>query len=219
MCLFNFQHDDLRPAVLRRHSSSDLSKQKFGTMPLVPIRGDESNSTMVSANKTLPMKMHQDSFEEQTGSAEPLYEEVGEFNLQVLKSLETSFLTGADPTTKAVEIDLTKTAPPERPVSLDQRKTASLERIINPSPAKSFSVDGCRGLTPAVSMDRLRNPEHVKSLILENNSAVTSDETFRLFPKTKSLGINSESQEKLLQELTSAIQKKSETGNVPNQTG
>ncbi|XP_039630521.1 arf-GAP with Rho-GAP domain, ANK repeat and PH domain-containing protein 3 [Polypterus senegalus] len=226
------QHDDLRPAVLRRHSSSDLSKQKFGTMPLVPIRGDESNSTMVSANKTLrklharrtlsmyfPMKMHQDSFEEQTGSAEPLYEEVGEFNLQVLKSLETSFLTGADPTTKAVEIDLTKTAPPERPVSLDQRKTASLERIINPSPAKSFSVDGCRGLTPAVSMDRLRNPEHVKSLILENNSAVTSDETFRLFPKTKSLGINSESQEKLLQELTSAIQKKSETGNVPNQTG
>uniref|UniRef100_A0A8C4SJW8 ArfGAP with RhoGAP domain, ankyrin repeat and PH domain 3 n=1 Tax=Erpetoichthys calabaricus TaxID=27687 RepID=A0A8C4SJW8_ERPCA len=203
------QHDDLRPAVLRRHSSSDLSKQKFGTMPLVPIRGDESNATMVSANKTLLHIL----------TAEPLYEEVGEFNLQVLKSLETSFLTGADPTTKAVEIDLTKTAPPERPVSLDQRKTASLERIINPSPAKSFSVDGCRGLTPAVSMDRLRSPEHVKSLILENNSAITSDETFRLYPKTKSLGINSESQEKLLQELTSAIQKKSETGNVPNQTG
>uniref|UniRef100_A0A4W5PL41 ArfGAP with RhoGAP domain, ankyrin repeat and PH domain 3 n=1 Tax=Hucho hucho TaxID=62062 RepID=A0A4W5PL41_9TELE len=49
------QNDDPRPPVLRRHSSSDISKQKFGTMPLVPIRGDghESNSTMLSANQTL----------------------------------------------------------------------------------------------------------------------------------------------------------------------
>lgn len=48
-----FQNTDPGPAVLRRHSSSDLSKQKFGTMPLVPIRGDESNSSMLSANQTL----------------------------------------------------------------------------------------------------------------------------------------------------------------------
>uniref|UniRef100_A0A673W003 ArfGAP with RhoGAP domain, ankyrin repeat and PH domain 3 n=1 Tax=Salmo trutta TaxID=8032 RepID=A0A673W003_SALTR len=49
------QNDGARPPVLRRHSSSDISKQKFGTMPLVPIRGDghESNSTMLSANQTL----------------------------------------------------------------------------------------------------------------------------------------------------------------------
>lgn len=47
------QNMDPGPAVLRRHSSSDLSKQKFGTMPLVPIRGDESNSSMLSANQTL----------------------------------------------------------------------------------------------------------------------------------------------------------------------
>ncbi|KAK0140566.1 Arf-GAP with Rho-GAP domain, ANK repeat and PH domain-containing protein 3 [Merluccius polli] len=47
------QNDDCCPPVLRRHSSSDISKQKFGTMPLVPIRGDESNSTMLSANQTL----------------------------------------------------------------------------------------------------------------------------------------------------------------------
>uniref|UniRef100_A0A8C7GAX7 ArfGAP with RhoGAP domain, ankyrin repeat and PH domain 3 n=1 Tax=Oncorhynchus kisutch TaxID=8019 RepID=A0A8C7GAX7_ONCKI len=49
------QNDDPRPPVLRRHSSSDISKQKFGTMPLIPIRGDghESNSTMLSANQTL----------------------------------------------------------------------------------------------------------------------------------------------------------------------
>uniref|UniRef100_A0A3Q3B942 ArfGAP with RhoGAP domain, ankyrin repeat and PH domain 3 n=1 Tax=Kryptolebias marmoratus TaxID=37003 RepID=A0A3Q3B942_KRYMA len=47
------QNVDPGPAVLRRHSSSDLSKQRFGTMPLVPIRGDESNSSMLSANQTL----------------------------------------------------------------------------------------------------------------------------------------------------------------------
>ncbi|XP_071373244.1 arf-GAP with Rho-GAP domain, ANK repeat and PH domain-containing protein 3-like, partial [Centroberyx affinis] len=51
------QNDDPCPPVLRRHSSSDISKQKFGTMPLVPIRGDESNSTMLSANQTL-RKLH-----------------------------------------------------------------------------------------------------------------------------------------------------------------
>uniref|UniRef100_A0AAR2JRH6 ArfGAP with RhoGAP domain, ankyrin repeat and PH domain 3 n=1 Tax=Pygocentrus nattereri TaxID=42514 RepID=A0AAR2JRH6_PYGNA len=57
--LLKAQNDDLRPPVLRRHSSSDISKQKFGTMPLVPIRGEESNtnSTMLSANKTL-RKLH-----------------------------------------------------------------------------------------------------------------------------------------------------------------
>ncbi|XP_063784629.1 arf-GAP with Rho-GAP domain, ANK repeat and PH domain-containing protein 3 isoform X1 [Pseudophryne corroboree] len=90
------QHDDLRPVILRRHSSSDVTKQKFGTMPLVPIRGDDTNSIMVSANQTLrrlhtrrtlsmffPMKMHQDSLEElqekQDDEHEPVYEEVGNF--------------------------------------------------------------------------------------------------------------------------------------------
>ncbi|KAF5906690.1 arf-GAP with Rho-GAP domain, ANK repeat and PH domain-containing protein 3-like, partial [Clarias magur] len=57
--LLKAQNDDLRPPVMRRHSSSDICKQKFGTMPLVPIRGEESkpNSTMVSANQTL-RKLH-----------------------------------------------------------------------------------------------------------------------------------------------------------------
>uniref|UniRef100_A0A8C1GF54 ArfGAP with RhoGAP domain, ankyrin repeat and PH domain 3 n=1 Tax=Cyprinus carpio TaxID=7962 RepID=A0A8C1GF54_CYPCA len=57
--LLKAQNDDLRPPVMRRHSSSDISKQKFGTMPLVPIRGEESNtnSTMLSANQTL-RKLH-----------------------------------------------------------------------------------------------------------------------------------------------------------------
>lgn len=48
-----WQNDKPGPPVLRRHSSSDIAKQKFGTMPLVPIRGDDSNHGMLSANQTL----------------------------------------------------------------------------------------------------------------------------------------------------------------------
>ncbi|XP_061690994.1 arf-GAP with Rho-GAP domain, ANK repeat and PH domain-containing protein 3 isoform X2 [Syngnathoides biaculeatus] len=101
------QNNEPGPPVLRRHSSSDIARQKFGTMPLVPIRGDESNHGMLSANQTLrklhdrrtlsmffPMKVHRDSAEERSESPEPVYEEVGDFGLQVLKSLETSFLSG-----------------------------------------------------------------------------------------------------------------------------
>ncbi|XP_056677673.1 arf-GAP with Rho-GAP domain, ANK repeat and PH domain-containing protein 3 isoform X2 [Monodelphis domestica] len=87
------QHDDLQPVVLRRHSSSDLARQKFGTMPLLPIRGDDSGATLLSANQTLrrlhnrrtlsmffPLKLSQDSVEEQEEEAEePVYEEVGAF--------------------------------------------------------------------------------------------------------------------------------------------
>lgn len=47
------QHDDLRPVIMRRRSSSDLAKQKFGTMPLVPLHGDSTDATMLSANQTL----------------------------------------------------------------------------------------------------------------------------------------------------------------------
>ncbi|XP_067313896.1 arf-GAP with Rho-GAP domain, ANK repeat and PH domain-containing protein 3 isoform X2 [Pseudorasbora parva] len=146
--LLKAQNDDLRPPVMRRHSSSDISKQKFGTMPLVPIRGEESNtnSTMLSANQTLrklhtrralsmffPMKMQQDSFEERIESPEPLYEEVGDFGLQVLKSLETSFLSSAHAETQEV---------PARPISLGQRKAASLDRMVRSNPAHSLSSSG-----------------------------------------------------------------------------
>ncbi|XP_051834563.1 arf-GAP with Rho-GAP domain, ANK repeat and PH domain-containing protein 3 isoform X2 [Antechinus flavipes] len=73
------QHDDLQPVVLRRHSSSDLARQKFGTMPLLPIRGDDTGATLLSANQTLPLKLSQDSVEEQEEAEEPVYEEVGAF--------------------------------------------------------------------------------------------------------------------------------------------
>lgn len=49
----SLQHDDQQPVVLRRRSSSDLARQKFGTMPLLPIRGDDSGASLLSANQTL----------------------------------------------------------------------------------------------------------------------------------------------------------------------
>ncbi|XP_067900215.1 arf-GAP with Rho-GAP domain, ANK repeat and PH domain-containing protein 3 isoform X2 [Heterodontus francisci] len=93
------QHDDLRPTILRRHSSSDVSKQKFGTMPLIPIHGDESNSVMLSANQTLPMKMQHDLFEQhqkdENANNEPVYEEVQDVNVMLSMNQE---ITPVDPT-------------------------------------------------------------------------------------------------------------------------
>ncbi|KAK7916248.1 hypothetical protein WMY93_012009 [Mugilogobius chulae] len=119
-CFLKAQNDEAAPAVLRRHSSSDISKQKFGTMPLVPIRGDESNSSMLSANQTL-RKLHdrrtlsmyfpmtaqpeEDPAPEPDSFGEPLYEEVGDFGLQVLQSLQTSFRTSVAAETQEVPVD------------------------------------------------------------------------------------------------------------------
>ncbi|XP_076878011.1 arf-GAP with Rho-GAP domain, ANK repeat and PH domain-containing protein 3 isoform X2 [Brachyhypopomus gauderio] len=161
--LLKAQNDDLRPPVMRRHSSSDISKQKFGTMPLVPIRGEESNtnSTMLSANQTLrklhdrrtlsmyfPMKVQQDSLEERQESPEPLYEEVGDFGLQVLKSLETSFRSSTHAETLEV---------PPRPVSLGQRKTGSLDRVLGPNRVCSLEEE-CL-MAPGGSLDTLVQEE------------------------------------------------------------
>ncbi len=80
-----------------------------------------------------PMKVQQDSFEEHIESPEPLYEEVGDFGLQVLKSLETSFLSSAHADTQEV---------PARPVSLRQRKAASLDRMVGSNPVHSLLSSG-----------------------------------------------------------------------------
>ncbi|XP_064184182.1 arf-GAP with Rho-GAP domain, ANK repeat and PH domain-containing protein 3 isoform X1 [Anguilla rostrata] len=197
------QHDDLRPPVLRRHSSSDIAKQKFGTMPLVPIRGDESNSTMLSANQTLrklharrtlsmyfPMKVQQDLFEARPVSPEPLYEEVGDFSLQAPKSLETSFLSAGSPETREVA---------ERPVSLGQCKTGSLDRMIGPNPVRLLGRDGA--LPPAASLDTLYLEEPRDPL--------------QNLPRRKQLGLASPSQDLLLQELSTIFTKKTESEGQP----
>ncbi|XP_053486943.1 arf-GAP with Rho-GAP domain, ANK repeat and PH domain-containing protein 3 [Ictalurus furcatus] len=170
--LLKAQNDDLRPPVMRRHSSSDICKQKFGTMPLVPIRGEDSNtnSTMLSANQTLrklhdrrtlsmyfPMKVQQDSLEERDESPEPLYEEVGDFSLQVLKSLENSFLSSGH--TKSREV-------PPRIESLGQGKSRSLERTVVPKLTRSIGGDG--------SLDTLMH--EVPRASLERKSCSPSEE-------------------------------------------
>ncbi|XP_035505352.2 arf-GAP with Rho-GAP domain, ANK repeat and PH domain-containing protein 3 isoform X2 [Scophthalmus maximus] len=145
------QNDDPAPPVLRRHSSSDICKQKFGTMPLVPIRGDESHSSMFSANQTLrklhdrrtlsmyfPMKVQQDSCDERPESPdlpEPLYEEVGDFGLQVLKSLETSFLSGSTVETQEV--------PDHLPLRLVPVETGQGDHVIvqDSTPTAGVSVE------------------------------------------------------------------------------
>uniref|UniRef100_A0AAY4DAU2 Arf-GAP with Rho-GAP domain, ANK repeat and PH domain-containing protein 3 n=1 Tax=Denticeps clupeoides TaxID=299321 RepID=A0AAY4DAU2_9TELE len=208
--LLKAKNDDLRPPVLRRHSASDISKQKFGTMPLVPIRGEESNtnSTMLSANQTLrklharrtlsmyfPMKVQQDSFEERPESPEPLYEEVGDFGLQVLKSLETSFRSGGHAETLEV---------PERPIRLDMRKTASLDRDIGgPSPMRSPCREEKTPVHLAVSLDSLgqevdRNSGSSQPLVWQGRGSACSP-----------------SQELLLQELSSIFARQPDECDVP----
>uniref|UniRef100_A0A3Q3GBJ1 ArfGAP with RhoGAP domain, ankyrin repeat and PH domain 3 n=1 Tax=Labrus bergylta TaxID=56723 RepID=A0A3Q3GBJ1_9LABR len=189
------QNEDPGPPVLRRHSSSDISKQKFGTMPLVPIRGDESNSSLLSANQTLrklhdrrtlsmyfvTMKVQQDSLEERPESPdlpEPLYEEVGDFGLQVLKSLETSFLSSSTSETQEV-LD----QPPLRLVPLE---TGHIDHIIVPEPVLTDGGDGgadCQQL----AMRRRRR-------------------------RSQLTGVCTPSQELLLQELSSAFNRRTEEG-------
>lgn len=134
-CFLKAQNDETAPAILRRHSSSDISKQKFGTMPLVPIRGDESNNSMLSANQTL-RKLHDrrtlsmyfpmtaQPEEDPEPFPEPLYEEVGDFGLQVLQSLQTSFRTSINSETLEVPTKTQEVLPVCHVVTADDQSDA-----------------------------------------------------------------------------------------------
>ncbi|XP_062443722.1 arf-GAP with Rho-GAP domain, ANK repeat and PH domain-containing protein 3 isoform X2 [Rhea pennata] len=156
------QHDDLRPVIMRRRSSSDLAKQKFGTMPLVPLHGDSTDTTMLSANQTLrrlhtrrtlsmffPMKMHQDCLEEQQEKevdTEPVYEEVG--NFPELASLELDRELLAD-LSSIPSVDRSKKPSPfpEQPPAPALRSslpTNPAQRVSGPSVSKALSLE--RGL-------------------------------------------------------------------------
>ncbi|KAM4733079.1 LOW QUALITY PROTEIN: arf-GAP with Rho-GAP domain, ANK repeat and PH domain-containing protein 3 [Anableps anableps] len=195
------QNDDPGPPVLRRHSSSDISKQKFGTMPLVPIRGDESNSSMLSANQTLrklhdrrtlsmyfPRKVQQDSFEERAESPdlpEPLYEEVGDFGLQVLKSLETSF--------RSSSIAETQEVPDGPPLRLVLSESGQLDHVLVPEEVRSAGG----------SVETLERSSG--SAGAANRSPPDQPAGGRTQP-----GVCTPSQELLLQELSSAFIRKTE---------
>ncbi|XP_044129972.1 arf-GAP with Rho-GAP domain, ANK repeat and PH domain-containing protein 3 isoform X1 [Bufo gargarizans] len=151
------QHDDLRPVILRRHSSSDVTKQKFGTMPLVPIRGDDTNTTMVSANQQLrrlhtrrtlsmffPMKMHQDSLEDlqekQDEEHEPLYEEVG--NFQSIQQTDSDCVFSAERFQLPPPLDRTKKPVlNQEPIKPTPIKPQSLEKPDWDSYSKTQSLD------------------------------------------------------------------------------
>ncbi|NWS55844.1 ARAP3 protein, partial [Chunga burmeisteri] len=150
------QHDDLRPVIMRRRSSSDLAKQKFGTMPLVPLHGDSTDATMLSANQTLrrlhtrrtlsmffPMKMHQDSLEEQQekeADIDPVYEEVGNFPelaaLELGQGLleELSAMPTVDRSKKPASL-------PKQPATTSLRSSlpaSPAQRVVDPSVTKAL---------------------------------------------------------------------------------
>ncbi|NWH72856.1 ARAP3 protein, partial [Piaya cayana] len=179
------QHDDLHPVIMRRRSSSDLAKQKFGTMPLVPLHGDSTDVTMLSANQTLrrlhtrrtlsmffPMKMHQDSLEEQQekeADPDPVYEEVG--NFPELATLELG-----------------------RELLADLSAVPPVDRSKKPTPfPKQPPATALRSSLPASSAQREAAPD-------------TSLE----MPRKKSIQPPSPINDKLIQELSSVILRKNE---------
>lgn len=258
------QHDDLRPVILRRHSSSDVTKQKFGTMPLVPIRGDDTNSTMVTANQTLPMKMHQDSLEElqekQDDEHEPVYEEVGNFHslpqaeLDCILSTERLHLPPPlDRTKKPVlnpnpdQINTTLSAPtksssPERSEKEHFNKTQSLDRNLCVESFRTFPGDSNktvmadRGAGPSItksnSLERQVEPNRtplgttrtqgakstldLSTLPLFFEPTAPSDSSkVPAWKKASPFSMNM--QDKLVQELSTMLSKKNETGSGAGQ--
>ncbi|KAM6249646.1 arf-GAP with Rho-GAP domain, ANK repeat and PH domain-containing protein 3 isoform 2-T3 [Spheniscus humboldti] len=237
------QHDDLRPVVMRRRSSSDLAKQKFGTMPLVPLHGDSTDATMLSANQTLrrlhtrrtlsmffPMKMHQDSLEEQQekeADADPVYEEVG--NFPELATLELGRGLLAD-LSAVPPMDRSKMpAPfPEQPPATALRSSlpaSPAQRVAGPSITKALSLErdlnlesdrgSAQGLRPTKTASLERNMEPSLVLARDWEQAATSGsspsmETSLEIPRKRNMQPPSPINNKLIQELSSVILRKNE---------
>uniref|UniRef100_A0A8C3K851 ArfGAP with RhoGAP domain, ankyrin repeat and PH domain 3 n=1 Tax=Calidris pygmaea TaxID=425635 RepID=A0A8C3K851_9CHAR len=238
------QHDDLRPVIMRRRSSSDLAKQKFGTMPLVPLHGDSTDATMLSANQTLcvpclshrppvlpqPMKMHQDSLEEQQEKevdADPVYEEVGNFPELAALELGQGLLAdlSAMPT-----VDRSKKLAPfsEQPPGTMLRSSlpaSPAQRVVGPSIPKALSLERglnlesdkspSHGLKPTKTASLERNMEPSLALAREWEQVATpgsspSAEAPLESPRKRSIQPPSPINDKLIQELSSVILRKNE---------
>ncbi|XP_031305083.1 arf-GAP with Rho-GAP domain, ANK repeat and PH domain-containing protein 3 isoform X3 [Camelus dromedarius] len=167
------QHDDQQPVVLRRRSSSDLAHQKFGTMPLLPIRGDDSGATLLSANQTLrrlhnrrtlsmffPMKSSQESVEEQEELEEPVYEEpvyeeVGAFP-ELTEDTSTSFSTTREQTAKP-ETPLTNQRSFDQPLLTKAGPLGWEERPPEPPPGPPSKNLQARGSLEEQLLQELSN--------------------------------------------------------------
>ncbi|KAM7101668.1 arf-GAP with Rho-GAP domain, ANK repeat and PH domain-containing protein 3-like [Ciconia maguari] len=237
------QHDDLRPVIMRRRSSSDLAKQKFGTMPLVPLHGDSTDTTMLSANQTLrrlhtrrtlsmffPMKMHQDSLEEQQekdADADPVYEEVG--NFPELAALELGRGLLADLSAVPPVDRSKKPAPfPEQHPTTALRSSlpaSPAQRVAGPSVTKALSLERglntesdkapAPGLRPTKTASLERNVEPSLALARDWEHAATpgsspSAETSLEIPRKRNMQLPSPINDKLIQELSSVILRKNE---------
>ena len=139
------------------------------------------------------MKVQQDSFEERSESPdlpEPLYEEVGDFGLQVLKSLETSFLSSSTAETQEVLDRL--------PLRLVPVETARQDHFTVPDPVRSVhrAADA-----PELSGDVGGDGEPDSDAPQQQPAAGRRQQLQR---------VCTPSQELLLQELSSAFTKKTE---------
>lgn len=142
------------------------------------------------------MKVQQDSFEERSESPdlpEPLYEEVGDFGLQVLKSLETSFLSSSASETQEV-LD----HPPLRLVAVENH----MDHMIVPDTIRRVS-GSVETLEESGGSGGGRDGEGDCSSLDTN--------TFQQPPvrvRQQLQGVCTPSQELLLQEMSSAFTKK-----------
>lgn len=145
-----------------------------------------------------PMKVQQDSFEERSESPdlpEPLYEEVGDFGLQVLRSLETSFLSSSAAETQEV--------PDHPPLRLVPVETGHPDHMIIPDRTASGSVEtleqsGSSGGGGGDGEAECSSPD----LNAPQQPAVRRRQQLQ--------GVCTPSQELLLQELSSAFTKKTD---------
>ena len=144
------------------------------------------------------MKVQPDSFEERSDSPdlpEPLYEEVGDFGLQVLKSLETSFLSSSTAETQEV--------PDHPPLRLVPLEAGHADPMIIPDQvqAVSGSVETLEQSSSGGGGDG-EAERSSPNLNAPQQPAVRKRQQLQ--------GVCTPSQELLLQELSSAFTKKTE---------
>ncbi|XP_029142567.1 arf-GAP with Rho-GAP domain, ANK repeat and PH domain-containing protein 3 [Protobothrops mucrosquamatus] len=169
------QHDRIRPVHLRRCSSSDMTKPKFGTMPLISLHGDSSNPVMLSVNQTLhrlhtrrtlsmffPMKMHHDTEQQELAESEPVYEEVGSFTDLDFLEPNHSLLPPVDKAKKPIHFSDQVTSSMLSPCQVprvsgtDLTKPCCFERTFQLEPSKQNLTDRILGhkVIPTVSIEQ-----------------------------------------------------------------
>lgn len=147
-----------------------------------------------------PMKVQQDSFEERSESPdlpEPLYEEVGDFGLQVLKSLETSFLSSS--------IAETQEVPDHPPLRLVPVETGHLDHMMIPEAVRTVG-GSVETLEPSSGSSGEAGGGDREAGSPESNISPQPPARRRQTLQ----GVCTPSQELLLQELSSAFIKKAE---------